>query len=816
MVLFAAPKAIAESMSICDVNNIDKKDSTVLLKPQGSSFLLDNKRTKSLISFISQDFPQYPIALSYPSQYQHMKQKLLYLLLGVTLSFGISANDTLNPCVRGEAFHIVVLGSSTAAGTGPSSSDSTWVNRYRKYLQKINPANQVTNLAQGGTTTYEIMPDWFVAPPGRRVTNPARNVTQAISISADAIVINMPSNDAALGYSVAEQLFNFNTIVASADSAGIPVWVCTTQPRNFSATQIQVQMDVRDSVLAIYGNKAIDFWTTIANTTGTIDSLYDSNDGVHLNDAGHRILFQRVRDKNILSALIDTTGIEDHFVFNLLVQRSICGSKHDTISMLVSNRGTASNYNLPFVWQIRDINNLNTQFIYDTLSGGVASCISRKVSTTINTAMGGRWQITGKLLTKNDTTLGNDSARLELITIGEPKVWGSNDTVCRNQPAAIWAAGGDTTLWYDMQGNLLGYGDSLSVSGIGQTGTYRASIVKGPLFYEEELAASSTSGINFPGIMFDLVATDTLVLDSLTLRVQTIGPQEVTGHYKAGSYKGFEGLATAWTLWGKDTVDILQAADWAQVSFGPKTLLPGDTLGVYLDMQNGSQLQYEWASSEVSYTDGKLNLISGAGIAHSFGTAYYPRLWNGKVHYHHGYNPNGYCTKDSLITVVVQANQIDLGNDTVLDFSQSLNLSLGNGFTSILWSTGDTVSQISVDTTQLTGSGTYVIFVMAEDRFGCSASDTIRVSFTNKVGLWQEAVLADLQVYPNPAKGKFTLQWNGEQPQELEIYNTNGQLIKKVIVSPGSHSRQLLLPSGLYFVYPYGKEEPEPIKLVVQ
>ncbi|MEM6349031.1 MAG: hypothetical protein AAF927_34410, partial [Bacteroidota bacterium] len=57
-------------------------------------------------------------------------------------------------CLALQDFKIVVLGSSTAAGSGASSSDSAWVNRYRQYLQSINPDNQVVNLAQGGYNTY--------------------------------------------------------------------------------------------------------------------------------------------------------------------------------------------------------------------------------------------------------------------------------------------------------------------------------------------------------------------------------------------------------------------------------------------------------------------------------------------------------------------------------------------------------------------------------------------------------------------------------------------------------------------------------------
>ena len=251
---------------------------------------------------------------------------LFFFIFVFTIINPSYSQDELNPCLKAQAFHIVVIGSSTAAGAGPSVSDSAWVNRYRKFLQSINPANQVTNLAIGGTNTYNIMPTWFLPPPGRPLTNPNNNITQAIIINADAVIVNMPSNDAAYGFTANEQLFNFHTIFNSADSFGIPVWTCTTQPRNFSASQIQIQLDVRDSVISAFGPMAIDFWTILADTNNLPSPLYDSGDGVHLNDAGHKILFNRVKDKNILSQLFIQGTSADFAVIDFeLSNTSICG-----------------------------------------------------------------------------------------------------------------------------------------------------------------------------------------------------------------------------------------------------------------------------------------------------------------------------------------------------------------------------------------------------------------------------------------------------------------------------------------------------------
>jgi hypothetical protein len=156
----------------------------------------------------------------------------------------------------------------------------------------------VINLAAGGYTTYHVLPTGQAPPPGRPAPDPARNITAAIALRPDAIVVNLPSNDVALGYTVEEQLRNYDTLRAVADT--IPLWIATPQPRNLGAAGRGLLMVMRDSTLARYAPRTIDFWTVLASPDGTIEPAFDSGDGIHLNSAGHRILFERAVAARIL------------------------------------------------------------------------------------------------------------------------------------------------------------------------------------------------------------------------------------------------------------------------------------------------------------------------------------------------------------------------------------------------------------------------------------------------------------------------------------------------------------------------------------
>jgi len=218
---------------------------------------------------------------------------------------------------EGVVYRIVILGSSTAAGTGPSNGNNAWVNRYRTYLTEMDTRYDVVNLALGGYATYNILPTGSPIPAGvNRTIDVQRNITKAIELIPGGVIINMPSNDAASGYPVADQLNNYNLISAVTTSEEVPLWVTTPQPRNFSnPANLAIQTQMITETNNAFGEFAIDFWTgfPVANDNGILP-IYDSGDGIHMNDAAHQILFDRVIAKGIhltVKANVDALSLDD-------------------------------------------------------------------------------------------------------------------------------------------------------------------------------------------------------------------------------------------------------------------------------------------------------------------------------------------------------------------------------------------------------------------------------------------------------------------------------------------------------------------------
>lgn len=209
---------------------------------------------------------------------------------------------------EGKTFRIVVLGSSTAAGTGPTTVDSAWVWRYRAYLAKLDTRYDVQNLAMGGYTTYRILPTGSATVSNQPI-DVNRNITKAITLNPNGIIINMPSNDANNGFSVEVQIANYRKILEDAGIANVPVWITTPQPKYFSdSNKLRIQLDMLAQTPLEFGNDSVlDFWTGFAVQGGNgIVSQYNV-DGTHLNNAAHKILFERVVAKNIHTQIKNKT-----------------------------------------------------------------------------------------------------------------------------------------------------------------------------------------------------------------------------------------------------------------------------------------------------------------------------------------------------------------------------------------------------------------------------------------------------------------------------------------------------------------------------
>ncbi|MDC0230899.1 GDSL-type esterase/lipase family protein [Aureispira] len=748
---------------------------------------------------------------------KHLIKTFLIFQLTITFTF---AQSPTNPCTERTDIHIVVIGSSTAAGAGPSSSDSAWVNRYRKYLQTINPNNQVTNLAVGGTTTYHIMPDWYSAPSGRPSRNTNKNISKAISLGADAVIVNMPSNDAASNYGVNEQMSNFITIFDEGNNNNIPVWICTTQPRNFSTSKKAIQAAVRDSIFNYFGMYAIDFWNGCADSNNNILSAYDSGDGVHMNNAGHRILNERVMGEDIPNYIADTLAYSDHILLDIQFDApSVCGDSNSIINILIANIGQASTSGISIdIMQNDLINSVSTDTIIQLIQP-TSVCKADTISFIVNSYHGLNIDLNAFLVNSDIDHANDSSAIYQFTTLGHPPISGTNDTLCLGESTTLQAfvnAPSDTVFWYDADtgGTIIGYGNSFQTSNLSADQTYYPEAVRGDLYFNNSLFTTESTTINWNGFMFDVVASGTITIDSIQAKLNTTGTQNVVAYYRMGTYEGNENNSSSWTSWGTDTVQVNYAGEFKTLDYGDIVLNANDTLGIYLHMQSASsRISYQYASSVTNFNNSEIEILSGSGISYNFSTIYSPRNFSGEVFYHYGFNPSGVCNSNRLpISAIISEPTIDIGNDTILDYTASILLNSNNNFSTYLWNNNDTSAQLLVDSSNLTG-GVNVLWLTATDKFGCTVSDTIFITLSNITSI-ENLEEASVAIAPNPTSGIITIMGLEDEVFNIMLFDLDG---KKLIENKSNNNNMDLsgLTEGVYFLIIHTKDKTVSKKVVL-
>lgn len=233
-------------------------------------------------------------------------------------------------CIGAAAQKVILfLGTSTVGGAAASAGNLTMAGRtqalFRQNTSAGDPDTIVYTMQRFGGITWNAIPYSYVPTNNRGGIDPNSNIDLGISTyHPDIVILNFPSNDvsgfgdpATCGcspvYTIQETLDNLQAMYNAAVASGAKCFVTTPQPRNdMGAAQKQMQVDIRNYVMAHYGNFALNFWDVLVTNDGT-NSLRDDvrhlgypDEAYHLNDYGHQLIYEVIRDRNIFNVTSPT------------------------------------------------------------------------------------------------------------------------------------------------------------------------------------------------------------------------------------------------------------------------------------------------------------------------------------------------------------------------------------------------------------------------------------------------------------------------------------------------------------------------------
>ena len=234
---------------------------------------------------------------------------------------------------------LAVIGSSTAFGTGAQPIDSSWVKRINYYYKYQNNVIDTTyNLALGGYDPYHGLPSSYGTAPFYSVPDPLRNITKANSFNPNVIIVSFVSNNFQVGALPTDSIMNaLQVIKDSANKEGHVCFISTSQPRTSFDVNSRARLRViKDSIINRFGFYAINFFDSLVNNAdNTILPEYAyAFDNIHINNAGHAVLFRQVLAKDIFNITTTRTRKSGNFNDPLTWDKGIVPTIADSVAVL--------------------------------------------------------------------------------------------------------------------------------------------------------------------------------------------------------------------------------------------------------------------------------------------------------------------------------------------------------------------------------------------------------------------------------------------------------------------------------------------------
>lgn len=341
-----------------------------------------------------------------------------------------------------DATDIVVLGSSTAEGYGLTGNEKSWVEKLDSLLTANNANYTLTNLAKGGYNTYFLREDSENGGGFSGAPDLNRNITEALSLNPDIIIVNMPSNNVADNIDISTTIAHYQELKTLADASGVEIFFTTTQPRDFVNTAKRALLvDEANAVRSNFGQYVIDiydqltdFGPTSAGTDNVIKTEYGLGDGIHLNVSGHNY---------ILSEVLSTVG---QHIPKFEIYQSEAGGAYSILKTTSYASGNYTAINLKpatnYSYKVKTVNIFGSSADSNTASATTAEdtdppsqpqnlTVRSKTSTKIALS----WDIstdnvgvTGYLVSFFETSEGSQSGRKGISTSSKTEAQSVNST----------------------------------------------------------------------------------------------------------------------------------------------------------------------------------------------------------------------------------------------------------------------------------------------------------------------------------------------------------------------------------------------------
>ncbi|MDG1440962.1 MAG: T9SS type A sorting domain-containing protein, partial [Flavobacteriales bacterium] len=178
---------------------------------------------------------------------------------------------------------------------------------------------------------------------------------------------------------------------------------------------------------------------------------------------------------------------------------------------------------------------------------------------------------------------------------------------------------------------------------------------------------------------------------------------------------------------------------------------------------------------------------------------------------------NGCNSYDSISVTVFDLPVVSIVSPDSICADSISTLLINNSFSSYLWSTNSTSSSIDIGPFNIGDLPSYSVVI--EDSNGCSNNDSVNILVVECNSTEINEHNLDLNIYPNPNNGNFTIEINLQEKKNVYIsmYSYNGKLVKQELLEDGITTFNYSdLSKGLYHLLIESKSTKISKKIVIQ
>jgi hypothetical protein len=502
-----------------------------------------------------------------------------------------------------------------------------------------------------------------------------------------------------------------------------------------------------------------------------------------------------------------------------------CGDSLTTFGVIIHNFGLDTQTGFPVHAEVTgDIAQSLSEVYSDSLVSNGEDTIY--FSQTLNTYSGASVNVSAYVSLTPDQFRLNDTINASFTFLGHPNppaVTSPQQQCDNNVQATATPDSGDVLFWYDQPagGNLLYVGNPFhtqvtndttfyveSHSGSGSLGCLRITEIEPDDIPSDYFEIQNISGTTVDATGWKVYVnadnSDINNVNDTSWALGVFAPGEVQyrtddgiDHYW-GNNLLWTGGSGSWVLIIDDHGNIIDFVVW---DWDSTTIQSMNITVNGFNISPGSAWSGDGYSSCVNPsnqrvgTDDHDNASDWTCQAQTMGTAN-ANLASAFIHC-----GIGFCGSVRLpveINLISGITPVFLGNDTSFSGPFSLTLDADTGYTTYLWSTGETTQTIQVSTFD-----TYWVTVTGGTN-GCSYTDSITISST--VGIGKIISSDEFSFYPNPASDKLILHGHDNIFKDAIITITDLQGreakgISKIKTSSGENLIDISsLSNGVYFL----------------